>query len=416
MKRAKLRLLRFFTWISSSDSKKVSRIEWLCAAMIDFIPIIIMYSFCHLFTGILFYDYEFYFSKELYFRDITFVPTILLAVYMLLKDFLFDGRSIGKRFVNIRIVRPENFGKFRLILRNLPIFLVTLIVLFSNTIIDFLPYKLSHVFPLYMWADFICFATKGKTIGDCLAHTNLEVSEDPSFLLQKNVSKRIACFVVVLILFRFEGFYVSPGELARLLDLSYTQYQYLYILFQFVAYVYIFYKLIEYRHLRGMVVALFSAFLCCYTYWIWSQNINVLWIITLLCIVIIAVLLYITKNRRLGNPQIRTDLENRFWGGCDLQKGKNYVTIVAMVLIMSILHYFAPCPFCPPGDGCNTLNKTILLALYPILFVMLPVVYLSKKYINQVVLRWIIYISSLLNLILQYIPDSSYLMRLIFQF
>ena len=379
-----------------NNSKKASRIEWLCAAMIDFIPII---SFEAL-RGFL--------KQCLFLKETIYVTIILLAVYMLLKDFFFDGRSIGKRFVNIQIVRPENSRKSCLILRNLPISLVTLIWLGSLDI-EMIPLSLCIMFSLYMWADFICFALKGKTIGDCLSHTTLEVSENPNFLLQKNVSKRIACFVVALILFGFEGISVSPyllnilfdETLISLLNLSYTQsfsiFHSIHILYQCAIYVYILCKMIEYKHLRRIIIALFSVFLCCDIY-IWNTvDNNVSWIF-MFYIIIIAILLYMTTDRRLSNSQIRTDFENRLWSGCDLQKVKIYVTIVVMVLIISVLSPIVN--FVSESyDGYNSLFTLLFSASLPILLVIFPVVYLSEKYINQKSLRWIIYIATLLYVI-----------------
>lgn len=388
-----------------NDSKKVSRIEWLCAAMIDFIPITILSILALLLL----------LHQNMCFHNAITVMTVPFAVYMLLKDFFFDGRSIGKRFVNIRIVRPENSGKSCLILRNLPLFLVIFLWMFTNI------YKLSSefriLFVLYMWADFICFSQKGKTIGDCLAHTTLEVSEDPSFLLQKNVSKRIACFVVVLVLFVSEGFSVSPLHLVTTLkDIFITQQNqslftyslhYINILYPCVIYVYILYKMVEHKPLRIMVMALFSGFLC-FIYMLKTDNCYIPLGFMLLYVVIIAVLLYMTTDRRLNNSQIRTDFENRLWSGCDLQKVKIYVTIVVMVLIISVLSPIVS--FVSESyDGYNSSITLLLSALLPISLVIFPVVYLSEKYINQKSLKWIIYIATLISVVIIQIPYMEYL-------
>lgn len=385
-----------------NDSKKVSRIEWLCAAMIDFIPIIIFSKLEMIFL-----------NQHLCFRDAIFVATVLLAVYMLLKDFLFDGRSIGKRFVNIRIVRPENYDKDCLILRNLPLSVVLLMWLLCD--LNMFPSESRILFILYMWADIICFALKGKTIGDSLAHTTLEVSENPNFLLQKNVSKRIACFVVVLILFGNEGFSVSPfflvktfAETFNLLQIP-TLYTHLFsflfwinTLYTCVVYVYILYKMIDHKTLREMVVVLFGGFIC-FFFMLKMEISYVPLAFMLLYVVIIAALLYMTTDRRLGDSQIRTDFENRFWRGCDLQKVKNHVIIVAMVLIMSVLLNIV-FSFNESLADRNSPVVSLSSALFSILIAMFPVVYLSKKYINQESLRWIIYGTSLLGVIISLSP------------
>ena len=299
--------------------------------MIDFIPIIIFSKF------------EMFLRQYLCFQDAISVISILLAVYMLLKDFLFDGRSIGKRFVNIRIVRPDNYDKDCLILRNLPLSLMVLLLVWQD-MTQYIHLPLMRLgFVLYMWADFICFAQKGKTIGDCLAHTSLEVSEDPNYLLQKDVSKRIACFVVVLILLEYEGGFVSPHMFVSVftdqfipsLNLTFAQCFLLnhsiYILFQCVAYVYVLCKLVEYKHLRGMVMVLFGVYLCCDIYTWSTQDLNISWVFILLYIVIVAVLLYMTTNRRLGDSQIRTDLENKLSYGTDVifKRGKTMLPLLS---------------------------------------------------------------------------------------
>lgn len=218
-----------------SDTKKASRVEWLCAAMIDFIPAV----FFRQLTGFL--------SHDLGFSDLTYVLAILLAVYILLKDFFFDGRSVGKRLVGIQIVRLEESDKSCLILRNLPLSLMVLLWGWQEFSIPTSMWLLGFVF--YMWADFICFALKGKTLGDCLAHTSIEVCEDQNNIFHKNTTKRIACLIVVLILTIYEASFISPvWPLILSQDFYYSSSfvnHYLFIYFPYLCVLYVFYKIIK---------------------------------------------------------------------------------------------------------------------------------------------------------------------------
>ncbi len=217
-----------------SDTKKASRVEWLCAAMIDFIPAV----FFRQLTGFL--------SHDLGFSDLSYVLAILLAVYILLKDFFFDGRSVGKRLVGIQIVRPEDSDKFRLILRNLPLSLMVLLWGWQEFSIPTSMWLLGFVF--YMWANFICVALKRKTLGDCLAHTSLVVCEDPNNMFHKNATKRIACLIVVLILTLYEASYISPEwpYLVLSQDHCYPSFVHLlYLYFPYLCALYVFYKIIK---------------------------------------------------------------------------------------------------------------------------------------------------------------------------
>lgn len=218
-----------------SDTKKASRVEWLCAAMIDFIPAV----FFRQLTGFL--------SHDLGVSDLTYVLAILLAVYILLKDFFFDGRSEGKRLVGIQIVRPEESDKSCLILRNLPLSLMVLLWGWQEFSIPTSMWLLGFVF--YMWADFICFALKGKTLGDCLANTSLEVCEDQNNMFHKNTTKRIACLIVVLILTIYEASFISPVW-PLILSQDFYYYSsfvdhYLFIYFPYLCVLYVFYKIIK---------------------------------------------------------------------------------------------------------------------------------------------------------------------------
>lgn len=172
--------------------------------MIDFIPVVLFYCLDIFLTAN---------HMSLFGTNSAFA--ILFAVYMLLKDYLFDGRSWGKRFVDIRVVWPEDSGKACLIYRNLPLSLLILLWGWRDLeqIIHIPSCWLKFGFVLYIWADLICVALKGKTLGDYFAHTSLEVSGDPNYVLHKSATKRIACFVIVLILSLYEAGYISPSSL-----------------------------------------------------------------------------------------------------------------------------------------------------------------------------------------------------------
>ncbi len=171
--------------------------------MIDFIPVVLI-TYLDIFL-----------NRHMCLSGTMSALAILLAVYMLLKDFLFDGRSFGKRFVDIRVVWPEDSDKSCLIIRNLPLSLMVLLwgCHDMSQIFELPSNWLKLGFELYIWADLICVALKGKTLGDYFAHTSLEVSGDPNYVLHKSATKRIACFVIVLILSLYEAGYISPSSL-----------------------------------------------------------------------------------------------------------------------------------------------------------------------------------------------------------
>ena len=104
-------------------------------------------------------------------------------------------------------------------------------------------------FVFYMWADFICVALKGKTLGDCLAHTSLEVCEDQNNMFHKNTTKRIVCLIVVLILTIYEASFISPvWPLILSQDFYYSSSfvdHYLFIYFPYLCVLYVFYKIIK---------------------------------------------------------------------------------------------------------------------------------------------------------------------------
>lgn len=302
-----------------NDTKKVSRIEWLCAAMIDFIP------------AVLFTYLEIFLKKHLCLSETISALAILLAVYMLLKDFLFDGRSLGKRFVDIRVVWPEDSDKTRLVYRNLPLSLMILLWGWRDLeqIILFPSHWLRLGFVIYMWADLICVALKGKTLGDCFAHTSLEVSGDPNYVLHKSATKRIACFVIVLILSLYEAGYISPSNLLLtgkpLEDYSLVFYvNSLYYIFLFSCSLFVSYKIIrEYLQGKGIDVVV---------------------------IIMIVILLFV--------PSVIKSL-SLLW-----------LMIPNKILLISFI-------------------------LMHIVSVMVPVVYLCEKIVNRIELRWVIYVLAL---------------------
>ena len=301
------------------DTKKASRVEWLCAAMIDFIPVV-LFSYLEIFLG-----------KHLCLSETISALAILLAVYMLLKDYLFDGRSWGKRFVDIRVVWPEDSDKACLIYRNLPLSLMILLWGWRDLeqIIHIPYYMLRFGFVLYIWADLICVALKGKTLGDCFAHTSLEVCGDPNYVLHKNATKRIACFIIVLIMSLYEAGYISPSNLLLTgkpsEDYSLVFYvNSLYYIFLFSCSLFVSYKIIrEYLQGKGIDVVV---------------------------IIMIVILLFVPS----------------------------------VIKLLSLLWLMIP----------NKI-LLISFILMHIVSVMVPVVYLCEKIVNRIELRWVIYVLAL---------------------
>ncbi len=286
--------------------------------MIDFIPVV------------LFYYLDSFLSRRMCYYGTLSVLSILLAVYMLLKDFLFEGRSFGKRFVDIRVVRPENSDKSCLIIRNLPLSLMVLLwgCQDMSQIFELPSRWLKLGFVLYMWADFICVALKGKALGDCLAHTSLEVCGDPNYVLHKKATKRIACLVIVLILSLRVANFISPSNLLYIDEsLMYILYPYVLYLAPFFPYMcalYVLYKIIK-TYLQG-------------------DGIDVE-VVVMILILLIAV------------P-------------------------VICFLLMSFLDRFSP-----PSD----IFPILFIALMIIAVIIFPVVYLCEEIVRRKELRWLIY-------------------------
>lgn len=301
------------------DTKKASRVEWLCAAMIDFIPVVLI-TYLDIFL-----------NRHMCLSGTMSALAILLAVYMLLKDYLFDGRSWGKRFVDIRVVWPEDSDKTRLVYRNLPLSLMILLWGWRDLeqIILIPSHWLRLGFVIYMWVDLICVALKGKTLGDCFAHTSLEVSGDPNYVLHKSATKRIACLVIVLILSLYEAGYISPSNLLLtgkpLEDYSLVFYvNSLYYIFLFSCSLFVSYKIIrEYLQGKGIDVVV---------------------------IIMIVILLFV--------PSVIKSL-SLLW-----------LMIPNKILLISFI-------------------------LMHIVSVMVPVVYLCEKIVNRIELRWVIYVLAL---------------------
>ena len=300
------------------DTKKASRVEWLCAAMIDFIPVVLI-TYLDIFL-----------NRHMCLSGTMSALAILLAVYMLLKDFLFDGRSFGKRFVDIRVVWPEDSDKSCLIIRNLPLSLMVLLwgCHDMSQIFELPSNWLKLGFELYIWADLICVALKGKTLGDYFAHTSLEVSGDPNYVLHKKATKRIACLVIVLILSLRVANFISPSNLLYIDEsLMYILYPYVLYLAPFFPYMcalYVLYKIIK-TYLQG-------------------DGIDVE-VVVMILILLIAV------------P-------------------------VICFLLMSFLDRFSP-----PSD----IFPILFIALMIIAVIIFPVVYLCEEIVRRKELRWLIY-------------------------
>ena len=124
----------------SQNVSNVSKAEWLCAALIDFLPIAILTeipTMVNMIAGIVSYctrepgSYSWH-TPSLS-QTVFVVLMILSALYLLLKDSF--GFSLGKRIMGIKLQKEENDASMALcLLRNLILALFTTNFFLGNQI------------------------------------------------------------------------------------------------------------------------------------------------------------------------------------------------------------------------------------------------------------------------------------------
>ena len=153
-----------------NNSQNVSKTEWLCAALIDFLPIAILGRLHGVANLILFRAAR---NINTHIIDITDLTIYIIffggaALYLLLKDAF--GLSIGKRIMGIKLQKKGNDASMAMcLLRNLilALFYVRCFILVVNP--DTTNFFLGNLFFFYCMAELLCVYFTNRTIGQHLS-------------------------------------------------------------------------------------------------------------------------------------------------------------------------------------------------------------------------------------------------------
>lgn len=256
-----------------SNSQNVSKAEWLCAALIDFLPIailtklpIIVYniaaivSYCTKDQGN--HSWESPSMRE----NVSIILLCLSALYLLLKDSF--GLSLGKRIMGIKLQKEGEDAVMDLcLLRNLvlALFYVHCFIFIidpGNT-----NFFLKNLFFFYCIAELICVYFTNRTIGDNICQLQLVKCEN---YVPSKLNNRTFCIIAIILLFtlvvdsfvpRFYWGDLSAYQYQLLHDHKFIKLYYLSIylppaLVQSVVYSFLLYKLIKPKAFRWTAIIL----------------------------------------------------------------------------------------------------------------------------------------------------------------
>ena len=187
----------------SQNVSNVSKAEWLCAALIDFLPIAILTeipTMVNMIAGIVSYctrepgSYSWH-TPSLS-QTVFVVLMILSALYLLLKDSF--GFSLGKRIMGIKLQKEENDASMALcLLRNLilALFYVRCFIFVVNP--DTTNFFLRNLFLFYCIAELLCVNFTNRTIGDNICQLQLVKREN---YVPTKVNDHTFCIIAIIIL------------------------------------------------------------------------------------------------------------------------------------------------------------------------------------------------------------------------
>ncbi len=192
-----------------SNTKKISNAEWLCAALIDLLPISIFFETFNCLTTCYFHYIilSHNVSKDAIINYYTDVVKYLLSVafvYLLFKDAF--GGSLGKRIMGISLKKEgEDINIGRSLVRN---FLSAICYVHCFTqFIGVHNIVMANLFVIYCTEELLCVHFTNKTIGDNLCGTELEKSDG---FTPGKINNRNYCLITILLLLFFTKENITP--------------------------------------------------------------------------------------------------------------------------------------------------------------------------------------------------------------
>ena len=181
-----------------NNPQNVSKAEWLCAALIDFLPIAILGCLRGVANLILFRAAR---NINIHIIDITDLTIYIIffwgaALYLLLKDAF--GLSIGKRIMGIKLQKEGNDASMGwCLLRNLilALFYVHCFIPVVNP--DTTNFFLGNLFFFYCVAELLCVCFTNRTIGDNICQLQLVKREN---YVPTKVNDHTFCIIAIIIL------------------------------------------------------------------------------------------------------------------------------------------------------------------------------------------------------------------------
>ena len=250
---------------NSQNVSNVSKAEWLCAALIDFLPIAILNNLPHIVYNIITaVSYSSYFKTgegswhnpvdAVLSNKISLILMVLSAVYLLTKDAF--GICLGKRIMGIKLQREGNdVGMAFCLLRNLllAVFFMRCFTLTGD------PVNIGNfsrnIFFIYCVAELVCVNFTNKTIGDNIFQ--LQLVRDENFVPSK-INNRTNCLIVTCILFAMYPNFCLPNFAVNHLHESLQKLVFFIpALIQVIAFSYLFFKLIQPKAFRRTAIILF---------------------------------------------------------------------------------------------------------------------------------------------------------------
>ena len=186
-----------------NNSQNVSKAEWLCAALIDFLPIAILTNIpiiANRIVGIVSYctrdPKSHLWQSPSTSQTVSVVLMILSALYLLLKDAF--GLSIGKRIMGIKLQKEGNDASMGwCLLRNLILALFYLRCFILIVDPDTTNFFLRNLFSFYCIAELLCVNFTNRTIGDNICQLQLVRREN---YVPTKVNNRTYCIIAIIIL------------------------------------------------------------------------------------------------------------------------------------------------------------------------------------------------------------------------
>ncbi|MBO4333888.1 MAG: RDD family protein [Paludibacteraceae bacterium] len=189
-----------------SNTKKISNAEWLCAALIDLLPISTferLTNYC-LTTYYVFLSHNVSKDAIIDYTDVVKYLLSVAFVYLLFKDAF--GGSLGKRIMGISLEKEgQDINIGRSLVRN---FLPAICYAHCFTgLIGVHNIVMANLFVIYCIAELLCVRFTNKTIGDNLCGTELEKSDG---FTPGKINNRNYCLITILLLLFFTKENITP--------------------------------------------------------------------------------------------------------------------------------------------------------------------------------------------------------------